>query len=78
MGKLSHGTYHEFTPCTFNKGKWNTKEDTGKSMKYVLKKAPTYVMTNSEKIMLVVLAFIKLHLTKRITQSGSYSGRKFH
>ena len=69
-----------------NKDEWDTKEDTGKSMKnalYVLRYAKNTcraeATSNSEKIKPVALAVIELRLSEGISQSVTQSvSRKFH
>ena len=63
------------TLFTVSKDEWDTKEDTGKSMKnalYILRYAKgtcrAEVTSNSEKIKPVALAVIKLHLSEGISQ----------
>ena len=70
----------ESTPCAVSKAKWDTKEDTGKSMRhalYVLWYAKRHLLAeatlNSEKIKPVVLAAIKLRFSERVSQSFSQS-----
>ena len=54
-----------------SKDEWDTKEDTGKSMKNALY-APLRLKLNNEKIKPVALAVIKLHLSEGISQSVSH------
>ena len=61
-----------------NKDEWDTKEDTGKSMKsalyilhYTKRHLSAEATSNSEKIKPVSLAIIALHLSGGISQSGS-------
>jgi len=63
---------------TVSKAEWNTKEDTGKSLKnalYVLWYAKRHLSgwrtSNSEKIKPVALAVIELHLSEGIRQAVS-------
>ena len=78
-GKLSRATAKS-TPFAVSKDEWDTKEDTGKSMKnalYVLQYAKRHeAMSNSEKIKPVALAVSSYACLK---DSVSYSvSRKFH
>ena len=60
-----------------SKDEWNTKEDTGKSLKNTPKgTSQAEAMSNSEKIKLVALAVIKLRLTEGISQAVSQSVRR--
>ena len=66
------------TPFPISKDEWDTKEDTGKSMKnalYVLWYAKRHLwaeaMSNSEKIKPVALAVIELCLSEGVSQSVS-------
>ena len=69
-----------------SKDEWDTKEDTGKSMKnalYILRYAKRHQLAeatlNSEKIKPVTLAVIELRLSEGIRQSVTHSvSRKFH
>ena len=76
-GKPSHATAKS-TLFAVSKNEWDTKEDTGKSMKsalYILWYASwAEVTSNSEKIKSVALAVIKLHLSEGISQAVSQSG----
>ena len=63
--------YCESTPCAFSEDKWDTKEDTGKSMKhalYILRyvKRAAKAMSNSKKIPSPYLADIELRLSEGI------------
>ena len=42
--------YHESVPCTVSKDKWDTKKDTGKSVKHTLYVLQAEATSNSEKI----------------------------
>ena len=63
-----------------SKDEWDTKEDTGKSMKnvlYVLRYAKSMLLgSNSEKTKPVALANIELHFSEGISQSVSQLLRK--
>ena len=84
-GKPSHATT-KLTPFGVSKDEWDTKEDTGKSMKNALMycgmpkgTCRAEATLNSEKIKPVALAIIKLCLSEGISQSITYSvSRKFH
>ena len=87
-GKLSHATAKS-TLFVVSKDEWDTKEDTGKSMKnalHILWYAKRHLSgrsdVNSEKIKSIALAVIKLHLSEGISQAVSQSGsqinQKFH
>ena len=85
-GKSSRATTKS-TLLAVSKDEWDTKEDTGKSIKntfYVLQHAKgtsrAKATSNSEKIKPVALAIIELHLSEGISQSVTYSAvsRKFH
>jgi len=69
--KPSHATT-KLMLFTVSKDKWNTKEDTGKSLKNSLHmpKGTSWaeVMSNSEKIKPVALAIIKLCWSEGIRQ----------
>ena len=77
--------YYQLTLFAVSKDEWDIKEDTGKFMKYAL----TYcsmpkgtsrakVTSSNEKIKLVALAVIELHLSEGISQSvGQSVSRKF-
>ena len=76
-GKPSHATAKS-TLFAVSKNEWDTKEDTGKSMKnalYILWYAKRHFLgrsdINSEKIKSVALAVIKLHLSEGISQAVS-------
>ena len=65
----------KLTPFPVSKDEWDTKEDTGKSMKnalYVLRYAKgtcrAEATSNSDKIKPVALAVIELHLSEGISQ----------
>ena len=63
------------TPFTVSKDEWDTKEDTGKSMKNCMYcsmpqgMCPAEAMSNSEKIKPVALAIVELCLSEGISQS---------
>ena len=66
----------KLTLFAVSKDEWDTKEDTGKSMKntlYVLRYAKRHLQAeatlNSEKIKPIALAIVKLHLSEDISQS---------
>ena len=78
-GKPSHATAKS-TPFAISKDEWNTKEDTGKSMRmhcmyYGMPKGTcrAEAMSNSEKIKPVALAVIELRLSEGISQSVTQS-----
>ena len=65
--------YCESTPSAVSKDKWDTKEDTGKSMKHALyilwyakRNSQADVMSNSEKIRPIALVFVKFRLSEDI------------
>ena len=84
-GKPSHATAKS-TLFAVSKDEWDTKENTGKSMKnalYLLQYAKRHIMLNSEKIKPVALVFVELCLSEGISQSVSQLlnlsvYRKFH
>ena len=78
-GKPSHTTT-KLILFTVSKDEWDTKKDTGKSMKntlYVLRYAKRQLSaeatSNSEKIKLIALVVIELHLSEGISQLLSQS-----
>ena len=77
--KPSHAT-SKLTPFAGSQDEWDTKEDTGKSMKntmYILRYAKRIsranALSNSKKITPVVLTIIELCLSEDISQSVSQS-----
>ena len=98
MNPIIKGSHHWLLPnqhlLLSAKNDWNTKEDSGKSMKnalYIIIAVPmskstsqAEMMSNSEKIKPIALAVIKLHLSEGVNfLSFSYSvgqsvGRKFY
>ena len=72
--KPSHTISHQINTLAVSEDEWNTKEDTGKSMKntyYILWYTKRHIsadaMLNSEKIMLVAFAIIELCLSEGIS-----------
>ena len=70
----------KWTPFTVSKDEWDTKVDTGKSMKnalyvlwYAKKHVPAEAKLNSEKIKPVASAIIELRLSEGISQLLSQS-----
>ena len=67
----------KLTLFTVSKNEWNTKEDTGKSLKNALHvqrykgTSRAEAMLNSAKIKSVALAITELHLSARRHQAGS-------
>ena len=66
--------YYKLTPCAVRKDEWDTKEDTGKSMKhefYALQNSirRVEVTSDSERIKPIALAVIKLRLSEGISHS---------
>ena len=77
--KPSHATT-KLTPFTVSKDEWNTKEDTGKSLKntltvlrYAKGTSRAETTSNSENIKPVALAIIELRRSEGISQSVSQS-----
>ena len=75
----------KLTLFTVSKNEWDTKEDTGKSMKnalYVLRYAKRHlfgrsdIKLNSEKIKPIALAIIELRFSECISQPASRPGRQ--
>ena len=64
-GKPSH-TIAKLMPFAVSQDEWDTKEDTGKSMKNALHILRYAAMSNSEKIKPVSLAVIELRLSEGI------------
>ena len=78
-GKLSRATAKS-TLFAVSKDEWDTKKDTGKSMKNACMycgmpkgTSQAEAMSNSEKIKPIALAVIELHLSEDISQSFTQS-----